>query len=109
MVKFLTLLTLFFLHLSAQSDFDKNCMSCHGDDFKFYIIMKKYTLKYSSATSIKKAMFAYLKNPTLEASILPPEYKTKFGIKEKSDLNDETLKQMIDIYYDKYNLASKLK
>lgn len=70
--------------------------------------MKKYTLKYSSEERIKKAIFEYLKDPTYDKSILPLEYLKKFGIKKKSELDDKTLKKMIDIYYNKFNLSSKL-
>jgi hypothetical protein len=107
MVKKTALLILFCTLLSA-SEFDKNCLSCHEGDFKFHIIMKKYTLKYSSEKRIKEAIYKYLKEPTAERSILPSEYIKRFGIKERSDLDDETLRQMIDIYYQEYNLPSKL-
>jgi hypothetical protein len=109
MVKKISFLMLLFLQIEAQNDFETNCMSCHGEDFKFNIIMKKYTLKYSSQKAIKNAMFTYLKNPTLETSILPLEYIKKFGIKDKSVLDDTTLKEMINVYYQKYNVASKLR
>jgi hypothetical protein len=71
-------------------------------------MMKKYTLKYSSEEKIKKAIFQYLKNPTFKKSILPVEYLNKFGIKEKTTMDDKTLKDMIDIYYNKFNMHSKL-
>ncbi len=107
MVKTALFFTLFCIFLNA-SEFDRNCLNCHGDDFKFHVIMKKYTLKYSSETKIKKAMFEYLKEPIAERSILPSEYIKRFGIKEKSTLDDETLKKMIDVYYKEFNLPSKL-
>ncbi|DAB28775.1 MAG: hypothetical protein A2513_08330 [Sulfurimonas sp. RIFOXYD12_FULL_33_39] len=94
--------------LLGSSEFEKNCLTCHGDDFRFNIIMKKYTLKYSTKERIKNAMFEYLKYPSYEKSILPSEYIKKFGIKEKSELEDKILKEMLDIYYDRFNLKSKL-
>ena len=107
MVKKAALLILFCSFLNA-SEFDKNCLNCHGEDFKFHIIMKKYTLKYSSEKRIKEAIYEYLKDPAAERSILPAEYINRFGIKEKSDLDDKTLRKMIDIYYERFNLQSKL-
>jgi len=101
-------LLIFFCALLSASEFDRNCLNCHGDDFKFHVIMKKYTLKYSSPKKIKEAMFKYLKEPVAEKSILPAEYIKRFGIKEKSTLEDETLKRMIDVYYNEFNLPSKL-
>lgn len=107
MVKRAALLILLSAILNA-SEFEKNCLSCHGGDFKFHVIMKKYTLKYSSEERIKEAMFKYLKEPVAERSILPAEYINRFGVKERSTLDDKTLKRMIDIYYKEFNLPSKL-
>jgi hypothetical protein len=107
MVKKTALLILFCTLLNA-SEFDKNCLNCHGGDFKFHVIMKKYTLKYSSEERIKEAIFEYLKEPLSAKSILPSEYIQRFGIKEKSNLDDKTLKKMIDIYYEKFSPRSKL-
>lgn len=107
MVKILSLLLIISTLIFAD-DFEKNCLVCHGDDFKFNIIMKKYTLKYSSEKRIKKAIFEYLKEPKEQNSILPYEYINRFGIKEKSRLGNAELTQMIDIYYEKYNLRAKI-
>lgn len=109
MVKKSIMFFVFLIYAQASVEFEKNCLSCHGDDFKFNIIMKKYTLKYSSEAKIKKAIFDYLKEPSFENSILPLEYIKKFGIKQKSSLTDDTLEQMVDIYYEKFNLPSKLR
>lgn len=107
MVKKIALFILFSTLLNA-SEFDKNCLNCHGGDFKFHVIIKKYTLKYSSEEKIKEAIFKYLKEPIAEKSILPAEYIKRFGIKERSSLDDEALKKMIDIYYKKFGLQPKL-
>ncbi len=107
MVKKAAIFILFCAFLNA-SEFDKNCLNCHGEDFKFHIIMKKYTLKHSSQKRIKEAIYEYLKEPVAERSILPPEYINRFGVKERSTLDDKTLKRMIDIYYKEFNLPSKL-
>ncbi|MDY0116316.1 MAG: hypothetical protein RBR59_01920 [Sulfurimonadaceae bacterium] len=97
-----------FLSTLEGSSFKENCLSCHEDDFKFKVIIKKYTQKYSSEKKIKEAMFLYLREPSVEKAILPYEYISRYGIKEKSDLDDTTLREMIDIYYDEFNIQSKL-
>ena len=107
MVKIILLAVISLTFLNASS-FEQNCLSCHGNDFKFNMMMKKYTQKYSSEKRIKEAIFDYLKEPLSTKSILPSEYIQRFGIKEKSNLDDKTLKRMIDIYYEKFNLRSKL-
>lgn len=107
MVRLLSFFILFCITIDA-SEFDKNCFNCHSKDFKFHIIMNKYTLKYSSEQRIKEAIFDYLREPSSEKSILPLEYIQKFGLKEPSPLDDKTLREMIDIYYEKFNLQSKI-
>ncbi len=72
------------------------------------MFMKKYTLKYSSEVKIKKAIFEYLKNPSIEKSVLPYGFLNRFGIKEKSSLEDKELNKMVDIYYEKFNIKSKI-
>lgn len=107
MVKALLLTTLFLSSLYS-STFRENCLSCHENDFKFNMIIKKYTQKYSSEARIKDAMFEYLREPSALKAILPYEYINRFGIKKKSTLDDKTLREMIDIYYNEFNIQAKL-
>ncbi|HUH43383.1 MAG TPA: hypothetical protein VLZ29_09700 [Sulfurimonas sp.] len=107
MVKILLLITL-FLGILEASTFKENCLSCHENDFKFTLIIKKYTQKYSSEKKIKEAMFEYLREPTIEKAILPYEYINRFGIKDKSNLDDKTLRDMIDIYYKEFNMKDDI-
>ncbi len=103
-----TLLILILSSFLNASSFEKECLYCHTDDFKFNMMMKKYTTKYSSERKIKKAIFEYLKNPTQDKSVMPLGYINRFGIKEKIELDDKTLKEMIGIYYKQFNLKSKI-
>jgi hypothetical protein len=70
--------------------------------------MKKYTLKYSSERRIKEAIYSFLKKPTYEASVLPYGFLQRYGIKNKSQLQDKELHKMIDIYYNRYNIKSRI-
>ena len=107
MVK-ITLLALSLVTLLSASSFEENCLNCHSRDFKFAMMMKKYTQKYSSERKIKEAIFDYLKNPSAEKSVLPYEYINRFGVKEKSTLDDATLREMIDIYYQMFNIKERI-
>ncbi|MCK4737696.1 MAG: hypothetical protein KAT10_03980 [Sulfurimonas sp.] len=107
MVKTALLILILSSFLNA-SLFEEECLYCHTNDFKFNMMMKKYTTKYSSEKRIKKAIFEYLKNPTKDKSVLPLGYINRFGIKEKTELDDKTLREMIDIYYKQFNLKSKI-
>ena len=107
MVKFFILTILCIVTLSASS-YEDNCLECHSSEFRFSMFMQKYTIKYSSEKRIKEAIYSYLKNPTMENSVLPFGYLNRFGIKEKSQLDDKVLRDMINIYYEKYNMKSKI-
>lgn len=107
MVK-ITLLTLTLVTFLSASSFEENCLNCHSRDFKFAMMMKKYTQKYSSERKIKEAIFDYLKNPSADKSVLPYEYINRFGVKEKTTLDDATLREMIDIYYKMFNIKERI-
>ncbi len=107
MVKLISILLLLTLSLNATS-FKQNCLKCHSNEFQLAMFMKKYILKHSSEKRVKKALYSYLKNPTYKESVLPYGFLNRFGIKEKSSLNDDELQKMIDVYYDRYNIKSKI-
>jgi hypothetical protein len=54
-------------------------------------------------------MFDYLKSPTKEKTIMSESFVTRFGIKKKSKLSDDKLKEAIDSYWEKYKIFEKLK
>ena len=108
MVKKLLLLIFLLSSILNASEFEENCLRCHNNNFQFQMFMKRYTLKHSSENRIKKAIFDYLKEPSYSTSLLPFGFLNRFGIKEKTTLDDETLKKMIDIYYKEYNIRSKI-
>lgn len=90
--------------------YESNCVSCHNQmpvniDKFFY----RYLLKYSSEKALKEALIDYLKNPTKEKTILQEGLLNRFGIKKKSSLSDEELREAIDIYWEKYKVFGKLK
>ena len=104
-----TILMLFLFFSTADAlDFEQSCLKCHSNEFQFQMFMKKYTMKHSSEKRIKKAIFDYLKNPSYSTSLLPFGYLNRFGIKDKTSLDDNKLRDMIDVYYKRYNLKSKI-
>jgi hypothetical protein len=114
MVKFFLVffLSISFLMAEKNNDiiYDLNCVGCHKKmpvtiDKYFY----RYLLKYSSEKDVKLAMFSYLKNPSKEKTIMAESFITRFGIKKKSKLSDEKLKDAINSYWDKYKIFGKLK
>ena len=105
---FLAIILLLSTYLNANV-FEKNCQSCHNNKTQLKMIMSRYTLKFSSEKRIKEAIFNYLKNPSKKLSSMPLGFLSRFKIKDKSKLNDEELKEAINIYYDKYNLLQLIK
>ena len=101
-----------FLNAARNEDdiYETNCLRCHSKlpvaiDKYFY----RYLLKYSSEKDVKKAMFEYMKNPTVEKTIMAESFITRFGIKKKTNLSDDKLMEALDIYWNEYKIFGKLK
>uniref|UniRef100_UPI004047098A hypothetical protein n=1 Tax=Aliarcobacter sp. TaxID=2321116 RepID=UPI004047098A len=113
MVKIILTIFLILNSLTAKEKrdiYEINCVKCHSTlpvtiDKYFY----RYLLKYSSEISVKNAMFDYMKNPTKDKTIMPESFITRFGIKKKSRLRDDELKDAIDVYWEEYKVFGKLK
>lgn len=109
MVRLVMCLLVLHLGLSAGV-YEQNCVSCHEKmPVKIDKFFYRYLLKYSSEESVKSSLFAYLKNPTREKTILQEGLLNRFGIKEKTTLNDKELKEAIDEYWEKYKVFGKLR
>ena len=94
---------------SKKNIYERNCVSCHIKipvtiDKYFY----RYLLEYSSEEDVKEAMFEFLKNPTKEKSLMSESIIKRFGLKRKTRLKDDELKEALDLYWQEYNLFGKL-
>jgi Fe-S cluster assembly ATPase SufC len=65
-------------------------------------------MNYSSKKRVKEKIFAYLQNPSKENSIMPAQFFLKFMMKEKSQLSDKQMSQLIDAYIEHYDISKKL-
>jgi len=99
------------LHVSIfASVYNDNCVACHATmPVKIDKFFYRYLLKYSSEENLKNALMQYLKNPTKETTILQEGLQNRFGIKEKTTLNDKDLKNAVDEYWKIYQVFGKLK
>ena len=105
-ITFLLFVTL--MSMQASTEFQKRCVSCHKTEgIPTQELYKRYLVKYSSHTAIKAAMLKYLKNPTIETSIMPEPFISKFGIQKRTSLSDDALKRQIDELIKTYNLKDK--
>ncbi len=110
MVKKILLFILLLSTLLNATVYEENCISCHKKlpvsiDKYFY----RYLLKYSSEKDVKKEILAYLKNPSKENSVMAKAFISRFGVKERSLLNETDLKQAVDSYWEEYKVFGKLK
>jgi len=103
------LLVIILPSLTYSNSFEKNCLNCHFQEAQLERFIYKYTLKYSSQKRIENAIFEYLKYPTREKSVMPSGFLNRFGIKEKTILNDDELKKSIHKYYKRYNIKQFIK
>jgi len=86
-----------------------NCLKCHQEQqIPNNLIYKRYLMKYSTDDRMEKAMFAYLKDPKKEHSIMPAPFFLKFPMKKALELDDAVLKNNIKSYLEKYNMKKKL-
>jgi hypothetical protein len=107
MVKIISVVLI--LLVSVYGDiFEQNCLKCHNSQ-ELNIFMKKYTLRYSSETKIKKALFNFLDHPTSSVPLMPYSFIIKNGYKQKLNLTQSKLKEAINIYYKNYNLKQYIK
>ncbi|MDD2699161.1 MAG: hypothetical protein PHF17_10200 [Arcobacteraceae bacterium] len=104
----LVMIFIFLPLLSFGNIFETNCLQCHTVNKQLEMFMSRYLLKYSSEKEVQKAIFLYLKNPKEETSIMPMGFLNRFGIKEKSTLSDNELKNAIWLYYKKFAPQARL-
>src|SRR5574344_1096211 len=103
-------LTSIFAFSNPKNIYERNCVTCHNRipvtiDKYFY----RYLLEYSSEEDVKESMFNFIKNPTKDKSLMSESLIKRFGLKKKTILKDEEIKEEIDIYWEEYNLCDKLK
>ena len=92
-----------------NTDLEQKCLHCHQKhQIPSNLISKRYLMKYSTDKRVEEAMFMYLKDPKKEHSIMPAPFFSKFPMKEKSLLDDVSLKQNIKVFFEKYNMKKKL-
>ncbi|RXJ80677.1 hypothetical protein [Arcobacter sp. F2176] len=110
MVKNILIFSLLFNSFLFAGVYERDCVSCHNKlpvsiDKYFY----RYLLKYSSKRAVNEAMIKYLKNPSKDTTIMPDAFISRFGIKQKTILNDNELKKALEEYWDIYKVFGKLK
>jgi len=94
---------------SQEQALQNACLSCHQQQqIPSGLIYKRYLMKYSTSTRMEEAMFAYLKHPAKEHSIMPPQFFLKFPMKQAITLDDSSLRKNIQGYLDIFDIKKKL-
>jgi len=111
MVKKIIFMVLLVVNVQAEKNiYDTNCLACHKQlSFNLEKIFFRYLLKYSDEVSVKSALVDFLQEPNSDISVMSKEYTRSFGLKQKSELDKEQLKEAIDIYWEKYTVFGKIK
>jgi len=85
------------------------CLSCHiSQQIPNHLVYRRYLLQYSTAKNMEEAMLMYLKNPKKEKSIMPPQFFLKFPMKTKLPMDENTLRQNIQQFIQKFDVKKKL-
>ncbi|MEA1954239.1 MAG: hypothetical protein U9O24_07580 [Campylobacterota bacterium] len=116
MVKIALLSTLLYvasysqtLYADEKETLEKACLSCHkAQQIPNKLIYRRYLMKYSTTSQMHKVIYSYLKNPTTQQSIMPPQFFLKFPRKEASHLEDVQLKELIREYLDRFDIRGML-
>ncbi|MBN2824130.1 MAG: hypothetical protein JXQ76_02315 [Campylobacterales bacterium] len=96
--------------LSAKDAFEQHCIQCHAKlPASLHRMFFNYLLVYSSEQNTKDAIIYYLKAPDRDISLMSDLFLDTFGVKKATKLSDKTLKEAVDIYWQKYNVIDKIK
>lgn len=110
MVRKIVLSLALMFNFANAGIYENNCVKCHKElpvsiDKYFY----KYLLIYSGETDMKNAIISYLKYPAIETTVMSDAFISRFGLKKKSRLSEEELKEAVDVYWEKYKIFGRLK
>ncbi len=65
-------------------------------------------MRYSTDSRMQSAIYHYLQHPQQEHSIMPKVFFTKFPMKPKNTLDEQTLQKNILLFLQRFNIKKKL-
>jgi len=114
-LNYISLLMMVVIDMSYSSDdissklVKDKCISCHqAESIPSGMIYRRYLLKYSSKDVIRDKIYRYLRSPSTQESIMPPQFFSKFPLKEPIEMDERELKGFIDRYIDYFDISHKL-
>ncbi len=101
---------IFFVTICCLNLFANDCNRCHVDNApNLKTIYFRYLLKFGSHEKIKIAMIDFAKNPSKDKSQLPPQAINRYGLCEKSSLDDVSLRKNVEEIIEVYKVKFSLK
>ena len=90
--------------------YERNCIPCHRyQPASLEKLFMEYLKTYSGELSLKGALKEFLQNPTEEDSLMNDKFIENFSVKDKTMLSELELNEALDVYWELYNVMSKLK
>jgi len=115
MEKIVIVLSLFSFSLWANTEIqitqtlEETCLSCHAQQqIPNSLIYKRYLMQYSTDERMEEAILSYMKTPSKETSIMPPQFFLKFPMKEKLQLDDVKLRNGIKKYLKRFDIKKHI-
>jgi len=115
MGKIVIILSILSLFVCANTEtkidktIDETCLSCHRQQqIPNGLIYRRYLMQYSTDIRMEEAIFKYLKNPSKETSIMPPQFFLKFPIKDTLELDELKLHNSIKKYLKRFDIKEHL-
>ena len=95
---------------AAQADaFEQHCLPCHRDlPVSLGDMFKKYLEVFSSEKYVKIGLKYYLRHPDRTSSLMTPLFLDTVGVKQPITLDDATLDQAIDAYWERFKVIDML-
>jgi len=110
MIKKTLMVLLLLSQLQAKDIYEKNCIPCHKElPTSLQQMFMSYLAAYSGETNVKTIMKYYLKHPTDSLSVMSDLFKSSYGIKHPTKLNNKELDEAINSYWEKFKVFDKLK
>lgn len=110
MIRKLLMVLMLLSHLHSKDVYERNCIPCHQNlPTSLEQMFLTYLATYSGETNVKTIMKYYLNHPSDSLSVMSDLFKSSYGIKKPTKLNNKELDEAINSYWEKFKVFDKLK
>ncbi len=93
-----------------ENIFIKKCVPCHEYlPSSLERMFMSYLKVYSGEKTFKESLKSFLRDPDELSSTMSELFLDRFGVKSKTELNDQELEEAVNLYWEMYNIRNKLK